>query len=74
MAVENVLMGLRMRVVKGVEVRIGVEEGSVLGEEEGEEEVKVVTEEMRGRWREEGVEGEVWRAWTELTKMLLREE
>ena len=74
MAVENVLMGLRMRVVKGVEVRIGVEEGLVLGEEEGEEEVKVVTEEMRGRWREEGVEGEVGRAWTELTKMLLREE
>lgn len=69
-ALENVLMSLKMRVVGGVEITIKVQEGFALGEKEGEEEVKLVPEGMQGRWKEQGVEEGVGRAWTELLKLL----
>lgn len=67
-ALENVLGGLKMRVVSGVEVVVKVQEGFAMGEVEGEE--KVVPEGMKGAWKQMGVEDRVARAWGEMVKML----
>jgi NAD(P)H-dependent FMN reductase len=68
-ALEMVLKGLRMKVINGLQVTIKVPEDFVLGEVVGEE-VKVVGEEMRAGWKEQGVESGVERAWREMLGML----